>query len=148
MARHRQRDMEAGGDGLGIVETRKRLWEDNDGNVVENRPSTPPPTNRCRKRRRANAEKEHLGESLQESLPIFQSYMPQTTSPICSKTDSAHTEEQTASPVALDNDASDFLKSWGLMSPADSVDRLNLSQSSSFDHLFLLQGCKSRDDCD
>lgn len=39
MARHRQKDLEAGGDGLGVIESRKRLWRDGDGNIVSKRPS-------------------------------------------------------------------------------------------------------------
>ncbi|TVY76157.1 Zinc finger protein [Lachnellula suecica] len=38
LARHRQRDEEAGGYGLGVVETRKRMWRDADGNIVNKRP--------------------------------------------------------------------------------------------------------------
>jgi hypothetical protein len=39
MARHRQRDQEAGGEGFGVVETRKKLWKDADGNIVRKRPA-------------------------------------------------------------------------------------------------------------
>ncbi|OAP58280.1 hypothetical protein AYL99_07370 [Fonsecaea erecta] len=39
VARHRQKDEEAGGEGLGIVESRKRLWRDANGNIVRERPS-------------------------------------------------------------------------------------------------------------
>ena len=38
MLRHQQKDKEAGGEGLGVVETRKRLWRDADGNIVSKRP--------------------------------------------------------------------------------------------------------------
>jgi hypothetical protein len=38
MLRHQQKDEEAGGEGLGIVCTRKRLWRDADGNIVTKRP--------------------------------------------------------------------------------------------------------------
>lgn len=41
MARHRQKDEEAGGYGLGVVETRKRMWRDADGNIVAKRPTLP-----------------------------------------------------------------------------------------------------------
>lgn len=34
MQRHRQKDAEAGGEGLGNLATRKRLWKDSDGRVV------------------------------------------------------------------------------------------------------------------
>ncbi|KAF4955475.1 hypothetical protein FSARC_11842 [Fusarium sarcochroum] len=38
MERHRQKDIEAGGTGFGILDTRKRSWEAPDGSVVEKRP--------------------------------------------------------------------------------------------------------------
>ena len=41
MARHRQKDEEAGGEGLGVVCTRTRMWRDADGNVVTKRPKEP-----------------------------------------------------------------------------------------------------------
>ncbi|KAK5198791.1 hypothetical protein LTR99_007725 [Exophiala xenobiotica] len=39
MARHRQKDEEAGGEGLGVIESRKKLWKDADGNIVNKRPA-------------------------------------------------------------------------------------------------------------
>jgi hypothetical protein len=41
LARHRQKDEEAGGYGLGVVETRKRMWRDAEGNIVTKRPTLP-----------------------------------------------------------------------------------------------------------
>ena len=37
MTRHKEKDDEAGGEGLGVLATRKRLWRDNDGNIVNAR---------------------------------------------------------------------------------------------------------------
>jgi hypothetical protein len=37
MARHKEKDDEAGGEGLGILATRKRLWRDANGNIVNAR---------------------------------------------------------------------------------------------------------------
>jgi len=37
MARHKEKDEEAGGEGLGILATRKRLWRDSNGNIVNAR---------------------------------------------------------------------------------------------------------------
>jgi hypothetical protein len=37
MLRHKQKDDEAGGEGLGHLATRKRLWRDTDGNIVNGR---------------------------------------------------------------------------------------------------------------
>jgi hypothetical protein len=39
LARHKQKDEEAGGYGLGIMETRKRMWRDAEGNIVSKRPA-------------------------------------------------------------------------------------------------------------
>ncbi|KAF9877012.1 C2H2 finger domain transcription factor [Colletotrichum karsti] len=43
MDRHRQKDLEAGGPGCGVLDTRKRSWKAPDGSVVEKRPCTHPP---------------------------------------------------------------------------------------------------------
>jgi hypothetical protein len=37
MARHKEKDDEAGGEGLGHLATRKRLWRDGSGNIVNAR---------------------------------------------------------------------------------------------------------------
>lgn len=37
MARHKEKDDEAGGEGLGVLATRKRLWRDAEGNIVNTR---------------------------------------------------------------------------------------------------------------
>ena len=37
MNRHKEKDDEAGGEGLGVLATRKRLWRDADGNIVNAR---------------------------------------------------------------------------------------------------------------
>jgi hypothetical protein len=39
MARHRQKDEEAGADGQGVLNTRKRMWKDSDGNIVAKKPA-------------------------------------------------------------------------------------------------------------
>ncbi|KAI0012442.1 fungal-specific transcription factor domain-containing protein [Xylariaceae sp. FL0662B] len=39
MNRHRQKDEAAGGDGNGILNTRKRMWKDHDGKIVHKRPT-------------------------------------------------------------------------------------------------------------
>lgn len=41
LARHKQKDEEAGGYGLGVMETRKRMWRDSEGNIVSKRPTLP-----------------------------------------------------------------------------------------------------------
>ena len=41
MVRHREKDDAAGGEGLGVVETRKRMWRDANGNITTKRPKLP-----------------------------------------------------------------------------------------------------------
>lgn len=48
MERHRQKDIEAGGPGRGVLDTRKRAWKDRDGSLKEDRPYRRP-TARSRK---------------------------------------------------------------------------------------------------
>ncbi|KAL7629779.1 hypothetical protein AAE478_001302 [Parahypoxylon ruwenzoriense] len=43
MNRHKQRDEEAGGEGIGTLNTRKRMWKDHNGQIVQKRPIEHPP---------------------------------------------------------------------------------------------------------
>jgi len=52
MARHKEKDDEAGGEGLGVLATRKRLWRDANGNIVNAR--RPSYTQEGAKRRQIN----------------------------------------------------------------------------------------------
>ncbi|KAI0173250.1 fungal-specific transcription factor domain-containing protein [Hypoxylon sp. FL1284] len=38
MSRHKQKDEEAGGEGSGTLNTRKRMWKDHDGRIVQKKP--------------------------------------------------------------------------------------------------------------
>ena len=51
MARHKEKDEEAGGEGLGILATRKRIWRDSNGNIVNARKPSYIPTQDGTKRR-------------------------------------------------------------------------------------------------
>ncbi|RKF63315.1 putative krueppel c2h2-type zinc finger protein [Golovinomyces cichoracearum] len=59
MARHKEKDDEAGGEGLGVLATRKRLWRDAEGNIVNaRRPSyTQDGTKRRQSRRQEKKKK-------------------------------------------------------------------------------------------
>ncbi|OTA84485.1 hypothetical protein M434DRAFT_36435 [Hypoxylon sp. CO27-5] len=39
MGRHKQKDEEAGGEGIGTLNTRKRMWKDHDGRIVQKKPA-------------------------------------------------------------------------------------------------------------
>ena len=55
MARHKEKDDEAGGEGLGILATRKRLWRDADGNIVNaRRPLNTQDASKCRQLNRTD----------------------------------------------------------------------------------------------
>lgn len=65
MARHKEKDDEAGGEGLGVLATRKRLWRDADGNIVNaRRPSYTPEV--CNKRRMLNKPTERKETKVSE----------------------------------------------------------------------------------
>jgi hypothetical protein len=89
MARHKEKDDEAGGEGLGVLATRKRLWRDANGTIVNaRRPSYTPEgpkrrtVNRVEKRapKPTGIERERKmtrGQAMMASLPS-----PATTIPM------------------------------------------------------------------
>ncbi|KAH7399851.1 fungal-specific transcription factor domain-containing protein [Cadophora sp. MPI-SDFR-AT-0126] len=75
MSRHREKDAEAGGEGLGRLQTRKRLWRDANGTVVaKRRPELEKPKNSTSKTRRARKSTNGLGTNTyfeyQENEPL------------------------------------------------------------------------------
>ncbi|OQU98513.1 Fungal specific transcription factor domain-containing protein [Cladophialophora immunda] len=105
-----QKDEEAGGEGLGIVATRKRLWRDADGNIVSKRPSLPQPAartkedavengNSCREKRSREGQPASRTEALPlETCIVFKS----TSQQACSTEDAEPT---------LDCDTADHMMS-------------------------------------
>ena len=58
MARHKEKDDEAGGEGLGVLATRKRLWRDSNGAIVNaRRPSYTPEGPSAKRRAIADGKK-------------------------------------------------------------------------------------------
>lgn len=142
MARHRQRDMEAGGEGLGVVETRKRLWEDDKGNVVNNRPSTPPPTLRSRKRKRTEPQTQPSTVSLNNCGNMGSAVAIQT--PLFAHHDySSQVILSTAFQEQLDQDPPGSVDSWGLMSPPNSVASTDASQCGDLESLLMSYAANS-----
>jgi hypothetical protein len=73
MLRHQQKDEEAGGEGLGVVCTRKRLWRDADGNIVTKRPRS------MQRSDASNTSSEDMSLNEQENQP--QVYEPPVSPP-------------------------------------------------------------------
>lgn len=113
MDRHRQRDEEAGGEGMGVVETRKRLWEDEDGNVVKKRPLTTP-VPRARKRARRN----HAPKTSIQSQEVPSDLAPSGQYQLPSPAPSMSTTVPIASDI-LDVDGMSVFDEWELPSPTD-----------------------------
>lgn len=130
MARHRQKDLEAGGEGLGVVETRKRLWEDVDGTVVKNRPWSATPEERYRKRARRVSTKQAQAEAQSETVIAGPSCQPQLSPP---------TQAQILpNPVPFNPDVPTFQDSWGLASPPSSCsDHFDFCQGSMADDVLV-----------
>ena len=133
MARHRQRDQEAGGEGLGVVETRKRLWEDIDGSVVQNRPSISIPGESRRKRRRGDPQKHVATET---SCPNANVTTRCAREPITidATNDGSLNESLVATHVYTGN-AFDCFDEWGLVSPPSSVDAFDFAHCSELEEL-------------
>ncbi|KAH8805537.1 hypothetical protein F5884DRAFT_450170 [Xylogone sp. PMI_703] len=57
LQRHKEKDDEAGGEGLGILATRKRLWRDANGNIVNSRRPSLSDSKEIARRRMENARR-------------------------------------------------------------------------------------------
>lgn len=147
MARHKEKDDEAGGEGLGVLATRKRLWRDADGNIVNAR--RPSYTQEGAKRRQISRP-ERKGSKASEDEPKLASSVLSSlsTPPIAmSRTGSASSSTIVVDTGAtargfLDNDepqTSDELNqdSWlsmaALPSPPISESSFSAEQSPSAD---------------
>ena len=92
MARHKEKDDEAGGEGLGVLATRKRLWRDADGNIVNTRrPSYTQEGSKRRQITRADRKSSRTAAIKEEEMIPGQLVIPASLpSPITmSRTDSA-----------------------------------------------------------
>jgi hypothetical protein len=106
MARHKEKDDEAGGEGLGRLQTRKRLWRDSTGAVVtkrrpehEKRSVSSTPTGKRLKVRDHSFESTN-GFSDQKDVPI--SPPPSTGEHISNRSDAAGSSELPREPPRAD----------------------------------------------
>jgi hypothetical protein len=89
MARHKEKDDEAGGVGLGVLATRKRLWRDADGNIVNaRRPSYTQEGSKRRQITRAD-RKSSRATIKEEDVPGQSITQPAFPSPTTSRAESA-----------------------------------------------------------
>lgn len=77
MARHRQKDEEAGAEGCGVLNTRKRMWKDAEGNIV-----TKKPTLNEGHSSRSHRSNSHDSVPLGSALSDFASYQNERGAPI------------------------------------------------------------------
>jgi hypothetical protein len=109
MARHKEKDDEAGGEGLGVLATRKRLWRDANGNIVNTRrPSYPPDASKARPSCRV--EKKTKTSERKTRSPTTS--LPSPTISTSRKTSSSTTSSSVAAPspttIVVDTGASNF----------------------------------------
>ncbi|CZR53490.1 uncharacterized protein PAC_03369 [Phialocephala subalpina] len=76
MARHREKDEEAGGEGLGRLQTRKRLWRDSNGAVVAKRRPE------LEKKRRTSSNSKNRGNPVSQGVEVDSRAYPQGHVPI------------------------------------------------------------------
>jgi len=82
MARHKEKDDEAGGEGLGVLATRKRLWRDSAGNIVNaRRPSYTQEGNKRRQISRSERKGSSSSEASDKSDDRKSIEHPHSTSP-------------------------------------------------------------------
>jgi hypothetical protein len=67
MSRHRQKDEEAGAEGCGILNTRKRMWKDAEGNIVTKKPHVQQDGTQP-----YSPEEDPLGQAIQDFIPFQQ----------------------------------------------------------------------------
>lgn len=128
MARHKEKDDEAGGEGLGFLATRKRLWRDADGNIVNTRR----PHHTQKRQRAIDAARDQEVHAQGEAPPSPPTSNPSTSShnhmhPQAYQSEENHNLLQdesadwpildidTAPPLQVEADPYDFLcnASWG-----------------------------------
>ncbi|KAF2731250.1 hypothetical protein EJ04DRAFT_411741, partial [Polyplosphaeria fusca] len=63
MSRHRQKDEEAGAEGCGILNTRKRMWKDPQGNIVTKKPH-------LHEAQRQSSQGDPLDQAIQDFIPF------------------------------------------------------------------------------
>ena len=156
MARHKQRDEEAGGEGLGIVDTRKRMWRDLNGDIVRKKPYLPasvpsPPQTQSHAEGEESMQAEQRqshGQSLYDNVlltpsdgpPIRQGNIDQ---PEQLPTDASSLDRQRAfasqtREVADDNpdlDMDDFLanSSWGMLPSQQTTNEGRMNHDGMFE---------------
>ncbi|KAF2416541.1 hypothetical protein EJ08DRAFT_99462 [Tothia fuscella] len=144
MIRHQQKDQEAGGEGLGDLQTRKKLWRDANGHVVTKRPHLKSDDRQARKRQPGLSDWEpqcqQQFESAQDYFNGYDTAFPSPPGTMLS-TESFDRVSQ-ASPQPSSNEVShasgmdmfDFLanSAWG-NSPSET---LSLSQDAPVDSMF------------
>ncbi|CAO2656534.1 Nn.00g053370.m01.CDS01 [Neocucurbitaria sp. VM-36] len=77
MTRHRQKDEEAGAEGCGVLNTRKRMWKDATGKIVTKKPTLPGDVQRSQ----SVSQQSHIEDPLQ-SLPDFVPFTHEEGAPI------------------------------------------------------------------
>jgi hypothetical protein len=77
MARHKEKDDEAGGEGLGVLATRKRLWRDTDGNIVNaRRPLNTPEASKSRQVSHADKTSSRRSTSISTTSAVSPASLP------------------------------------------------------------------------
>jgi len=145
LARHRQKDEEAGGYGLGVVETRKRMWRDAEGNTVTKKPTLPNNnvsisfeqngSSLATQRSEDSDTNTHMPQN-EDSLPGSRStglYSSQHDNPSRVPTSTGQWDAELASSFPSDPEMCDFLNnsSWG--SQQQSILAVN---NNPFDDMF------------
>ncbi|OAL26966.1 hypothetical protein AYO22_03910 [Fonsecaea multimorphosa] len=127
VARHRQKDEEAGGEGLGIVESRKRLWRDANGNIVRDRPS-----HSYLRRQLMRMQSLDLAQQSAQ-IPMFMSYLNSPKSIDAERPSPSKSKSGAESAVSQSQEAEGFPQNQGLIETALGFDMFEFMARSSWD---------------
>ncbi|OQU97691.1 Fungal specific transcription factor domain-containing protein [Cladophialophora immunda] len=127
VARHRQKDEEAGGEGLGIVESRKRLWRDANGNIVRERPSH----SYLRRQWLRMQSLDFAQQSAQ--MPMFMSCLNSPRSIDAERASPSRSKSGVDSAISQSLEAEAFPQNQGLIETALGFDMFEFMARSSWD---------------
>ncbi|TAQ86552.1 hypothetical protein B7494_g5110 [Chlorociboria aeruginascens] len=119
MIRHKEKDDEAGGEGLGILATRKRLWRDANGNIVNaRRPSYTQEGAKRRQMDRGDGRTSRLLLGPKQTMPTNQYSLSLRHSPVFSEAEKG----SGCSPIPINIGVARYTEKLGQLSHGLVID--------------------------
>jgi hypothetical protein len=117
MSRHRQKDEEAGAEGCGVLNTRKRMWKDAEGKIVTKKP------NLSNEGQKSPSLSQPQNKDLLQSLPEFAAFPTHQGFPL---------SPPASNNPSLSQSVHDSDSGMGINYPSTNLDPNSISGSSSY----------------